>query len=363
MIKIRQPLCFSEIGKKDNQEDYLFPKDADTATRTFILCDGMGGHDNGEVASMTAANALGNFLSSCSEVDIPTFEAALAKAYDELDSIDTNSNKKPGTTMTCLSLNEDNYLVAHIGDSRIYHIRPSLYDAKSKRGGIIYQSSDHSLVNDLLKAGEIDEEEARNFPQKNVITRAMQPQLEKRYKADIYTFDDIRGGDYFFLCCDGILEQLSNEKLCEILADKKLNDIQKLTEIKNICDGNTRDNYSCWLIPIEKVKLKDSAWLSQVIQADSEEEDEKKQKKEASIRVSDKASLLKKKSKRLSNRFWWVLTVMAALLILLGVYLAYGFFDSSKSENIEKTEIKPKPSKPEVKTKKPEVKTNQEAVL
>ena len=244
MIKIRQPLCFSEIGKKDNQEDYLFPKDADTATRTFILCDGMGGHDNGEVASMTAANALGNFLSSCSEVDIPTFEAALAKAYDELDSIDTNSNKKPGTTMTCLSLNEDNYLVAHIGDSRIYHIRPSLYDAKSKRGGIIYQSSDHSLVNDLLKAGEIDEEEARNFPQKNVITRAMQPQLEKRYKADIYTFDDIRGGDYFFLCCDGILEQLSNEKLCEILADKKLNDIQKLTEIKNICDGNTRDNYS-----------------------------------------------------------------------------------------------------------------------
>ena len=190
----------------------------------------------------------------------------------------------------------------------------------------------------------------------------MQPQLEKRYKADIYTFDDIRGGDYFFLCCDGILEQLSNEKLCEILADKKLNDIQKLTEIKNICDGNTRDNYSCWLIPIEKVKLKDSAWLSQVIQADSEEEDEKKQKKEASIRVSDKASLPKKKSKRLSNRFWWVLTVMAALL-LLGVYLAYGFFNPSKSENIEKTEIKPKPKKPEVNTKKPEINTNQEAVL
>ncbi|MBD5273214.1 MAG: hypothetical protein HDS42_08150, partial [Bacteroides sp.] len=261
------------------------------------------------------------------------------------------------------SLNEDNYLVAHIGDSRIYHIRPSLYDAKSKRGGIIYQSSDHSLVNDLLKAGEIDEEEARNFPQKNVITRAMQPQLEKRYKADIYTFDDIRGGDYFFLCCDGILEQLSNEKLCEILADKDLNDTQKLTEIKNICDGNTRDNYSCWLIPIGKVKLKDSAGLSQVIQADSEEEDEKKQKKEASISVSDKASLPKKKSKRLSNLFLWVLTVIAALLTLWGVCLAYGFFDSSKSENIEKTEIKPKPKKPEVNTKKPEVNTNQEAAL
>lgn len=274
MIKIRKPLCFTEIGKKDNQEDYLYPACADTNTRVFIMCDGMGGHDNGEVASMTAASALGDYLTSCSEIDIPTFETGLAKAYDALDSIDTNSSKKPGTTMTCLCLNEDNYLVAHIGDSRIYHIRPSLFNVKTKRGGILYQSSDHSLVNDLLKAGELTEEEARDFPQKNIITRAMQPHLSKRYKADVYQFDDIQAGDYFFLCCDGILEQLSNDALCEILADKKLDDSQKLAKIKSICDGNTRDNYTCWLIPIDKVKIKSKSDLSQVIQADAEQEAE-----------------------------------------------------------------------------------------
>lgn len=272
MITIRKPLCFSEIGRKDNQEDYLYPANADVDTRVFIMCDGMGGHDNGEIASKTAADALGEYLSSCSEVDVPTFEAGLDKAYDALDGIATNSAKTPGTTMTCLCLNEDNYLVAHIGDSRIYHIRPSLFNSGAKRGGILYQSSDHSLVNDLLKAGEITEDEARDFPQKNVITRAMQPG-SRRSKADIFVFDDIQSGDYFFLCCDGILEQLSNEMLCEILADNKLNDEQKLAKIKTICDGKTRDNFSCWLIPINKVSINQRSDVSGVISADIENEE------------------------------------------------------------------------------------------
>ena len=273
MITIRQPLAFTEIGLKDNQEDYLFPSHANENTRVFILCDGMGGHDNGEVASMTAANALGNYLSSCSAIDIPVFETGLAKAYDALDNIDTNSMKKPGTTMTCLCLNEDNYLVAHIGDSRIYHIRPSLYNSKTKRGGILYQSSDHSLVNDLLKAGELTEEEAKDFPQKNVITRAMQPHLAKRYMADVYTFDDIQGGDYFFLCSDGILEQVSNEALCEILAQDNLSDEQKLAKIKSICENKTKDNYTCWLIPIDKTNVKETnSKNTQIIQAIEEGE-------------------------------------------------------------------------------------------
>ena len=257
MIRIRKPLSFTEIGRKDNQEDCLYPSDADEKTRVFILCDGMGGHDKGEVASMTAANALGGYMSSCPAIDIPVFETGLAKAYDALDNMDANYMKKPGTTMTCLCLNDDNYLVAHIGDSRIYHIRPSLFNAETRRGGILYQSSDHSLVNDLLKAGELTEEEARDFSQKNVITRAMQPHLVKRYKADAYLFDDIQGGDYFFICCDGVLEQLSNEALCGILADSSLDDSQKLSAIKAMCYGKTRDNYTCWLVPIEEVGMTD----------------------------------------------------------------------------------------------------------
>lgn len=258
-ISIGQPLCFSEIGRKDNQEDYLWPQqgNANTHTRVFLMCDGVGGQDSDEVASKVAATAIGEYIKShLSDNGVFTktdFEAALAYGYDELDKVDTGAIRKMGTTMTCLVLHRGGALVAHIGDSRIYHVRPSL--ATNGRTGIIYQTTDHSLVNDLLRAGELTEEEAVNFPQKNVITRAMQPNLERRYKADIYNITDIKKGDYFFLCCDGVLEQLTNEKLGIVIGDESLTDDERISAIKSICDGNTRDNYTCWLIPVKYVKL------------------------------------------------------------------------------------------------------------
>jgi len=258
-ITIRQPKSFSEIGRKDNQEDFLWPNPATVTkeNRVFVMCDGVGGQDSGEVASETAATALGTFLTGhLPEDGIVTkafFEEALSYAYDEMDKVDTGAVKKMGTTMTCLVLHKGGALVAHIGDSRIYHVRPSLA-SKEGRTGIIYQSADHSLVNDLLRAGEITEEEAVNFPQKNVITRAMQPHLERRYKADVYEINDVESGDYFFLCCDGVLEQLTNDRLGEILADETLDDEGKIAAIKVVCDGNTRDNYTCWLVPIDEVE-------------------------------------------------------------------------------------------------------------
>lgn len=262
-ITIRQPKSFSEIGRKDNQEDFLWPNPATVTkeNRVFVMCDGVGGQDNGEVASETAATALGTYLTEHqSEDGIVTkadFEKALSYAYDEMDKVDNGAVRKMGTTMTCLVLHRGGALVAHIGDSRIYHVRPSLA-SKEGRTGIIYQSADHSLVNDLLKAGEITEEEAVNFPQKNVITRAMQPHLERRYKADIYEINDVESGDYFFLCCDGVLEQLTNDRLGEILSDVILNDDEKIAAVKAVCDGNTRDNYTCWLVPIDKVEREES---------------------------------------------------------------------------------------------------------
>ena len=255
-ITIKQPLGFSEIGKKDNQEDCIFPSflKVNSESRYFILCDGMGGHENGEVASSTVCKALSTFFDThipeSGIMDSDLFKEALEYAYDELDKQDTGDYKKMGTTMTCLYLHKNGYLVAHIGDSRIYHIRPN--------SGIVYQSSDHSLVNDLLRAGELTEEEALDFPQKNIITRAMQPNLERRHKADVFSFNDIQSGDYFFLCSDGILEQLTNDKLCEILSNKTFSNNQKLDDIKQVCDGNTKDNYTCYLIPIDEVKLEEN---------------------------------------------------------------------------------------------------------
>ena len=256
-IIIRQPLYFSEIGRKDNQEDFLYPNPATVGLgqRVFLMCDGMGGHEHGEVASQTVAMTMGLALDkTICEDPHKAFEYALSSAYKMLDSVDTGDcGKKMGTTMTCLYLTPQGALMAHIGDSRIYQVRPSWYDANTGRKGIKNVTSDHSLVNDLLKAGELTPEEAQNYPHKNIITRAMQPHQERYAKADINLEYDVQAGDYFFLCCDGVLEQLTDSRLCEILA-MSISDKDKMALIKAECDGKTKDNYTAWLIPIEKVE-------------------------------------------------------------------------------------------------------------
>lgn len=259
---LRQPKAFSEIGKKPNQEDFLWPLEtkASALHRVFIVCDGVGGREKGEVASQTVATTLGEYLTQHWPADgvvtKETFNKALAQAYKALDIADPtgDENNTMATTMTCVVLHTNGVLLAHIGDSRIYHVRPSLANPEEERSGIIYQTEDHSLVNDLLRIGEITEEEAENFPHKNVITRAMQPHLERPYRADIINLTDVKAGDYLFLCSDGVLERLSNEQLASILSTEDIDDAEKLSAIKAICDHHTRDNYTCYLIGIDKVE-------------------------------------------------------------------------------------------------------------
>lgn len=258
MITIRKPLSFSRIGRKSNQEDCIYPAHLSSSDSVFILCDGMGGHERGEVAASTVAETMGAELAEAARngtyIDPAVFCRSLGTAYDALDRLPVDDPKrKPGTTLTCLCLNRESYLAAHIGDSRIYHVRPSLFDPVSSELGIIYRSEDHSLVRQLVRAGQITEEEARTHPRRNVITRAMQPQLATRFNATVLESDDILPGDYFFLCSDGVLEQLSDRRLCEILAEPGLTDAEKLDAILAECDRGTNDNHTCILVPIEDV--------------------------------------------------------------------------------------------------------------
>ena len=169
-----------EVGKRSNQEDSVYPmlKDGVTEQKFFILADGMGGHVNGQLASSTVCRTMGNILNEiASQRDIQEddFLIALDAAYKALDAIDDEeSDKKMGTTLTFVSFGEEGALAAHIGDSRIYHIRPT---AESP---ILYKSMDHSLVNDLFRIGEITEEEMATSKSRHILTRAVQPHQEYR---------------------------------------------------------------------------------------------------------------------------------------------------------------------------------------
>ena len=227
----------------------MYPQhgDATINDRLFLVCDGMGGHDSGEIASMTVCTAISKYLienSSDNNFNDEILKKAIGTAYDYLDELDNGSEKKMGTTMTLLKFHSNGVTIAHIGDSRVYQIRPG--------EGIVFVTRDHSLVNDLLKTGELTPEEAINYKHKNVITRAMQPCLERRYNADIYNTDDIQAGDYFYLCSDGMLEETSDENIVNIFS-LNISDKEKVELLYNTSKDN-KDNHTAFIIKVEEVE-------------------------------------------------------------------------------------------------------------
>jgi len=248
-----KPYALSEQGKCANNEDSIFPQKnkADETSRFFMVCDGMGGHENGEIASGSVCESFAAFLANVSpdEFNEAVFNRALTFAFDELDRKDRSheTDRKMGTTLAFLYLNDKQAFIAHIGDSRIYHLRKD----DNGKVNILFQTTDHSLMNELLKAEVITEKEAANHPKRHVITRAMQPHLEKRCKADIHTTSDVRAGDRFFLCTDGVLESLTNSRLCAIAAESA-DDETTINVIRELCEEHSRDNFSAWLVPVSK---------------------------------------------------------------------------------------------------------------
>lgn len=245
-----------ELGQRTNQEDSLFPAlgKSTSDNRLFVLCDGMGGHEKGEVASATVCETLSRVILSAwhpgEVLSDELFLQALSAAYDALDAKDNGEERKMGTTLTFLCLHSSGATVAHIGDSRIYQLRPA---SKNSPARIVFRTQDHSLVNDLVKIGEITEEEAKHHPQKNVITRAMQPCQEHRAKADIAHLTDILPGDYFYMCSDGMLEEASDENILNIITKPNATDEQKLEMLRNVTEEN-KDNHTAHLIHIDKVE-------------------------------------------------------------------------------------------------------------
>ena len=243
----------SEIGQRHNQEDSVYPQlgKVTNQDRLFILCDGMGGHEGGEVASSTVCTAMGEYLTERCDAEGTfrkvDFDYALSVAFDALDALDNGAAKKMGTTMTFLKFHSEGCMAAHIGDSRIYHIRPS----ENGEDRIRYVSRDHSLINDLVAAGEMTPEQALHSNQKNVITRAMLPGLDPRPKADIALIGDIQPGDYFYMCSDGMLERMDDMELADIMAGEGT--VEDKLQIIVGRTAENRDNHTAHLIEIVDV--------------------------------------------------------------------------------------------------------------
>lgn len=251
-FKLKAYSIWEQGHYRGNQEDSIYPAYGEITDndRLFILCDGMGGHDHGEVASAAVCEAMSKYVNAYANEDgefsDEILKGAVTAGLDALDEKDTGAEKKMGTTMTFLKFHKDGVTIAHIGDSRVYHIRPG---NNAEDTQILFQTRDHSLVNDLIKIGELTEEEAKTSKQKNVITRAMQPKMERRPKADIMHVEDVRPGDYFFMCSDGMLDQMENNNLKFIFSKPKTSDRDKIEMLKGASD-DSHDNHSAHIIHV-----------------------------------------------------------------------------------------------------------------
>ncbi len=236
----------SDVGmKRDNNEDNLlvFPEQ-----NLFAVFDGMGGHAAGEVASSIAASEVREFFDFTGRDEDATwpFKGERERSYDENRAITAiklanariieqgeqdGAKKNMGTTAAMVHFVERNgprALVAHVGDSRVYLFR---------QGQLQRITIDHSLVEEYLRMGKITQEEAKNFPQKNIILRALGQQKQVDVEINVY---QPQPGDIFLLCSDGLSGMISDELMQSIVA-KNADDLdaaaKKLIDAANANGG------------------------------------------------------------------------------------------------------------------------------
>jgi len=244
--QLAPPVALSEVGGRTNNEDAVYPPvgEATPLDRLFVVCDGMGGLAKGEEASRLVSESVGAFLSVYSgPSDGQAINRAVAEAEAALDDYLTRhpSAIGMGTTLALLYLHEEGATVAHIGDSRVYQFRD---------GAVLFQTEDHKLVNDWLRRGLITPEQAATHPNRNVVTRAIQGRSVQTAQPDVQYLTDLRAGDYFLLCSDGLIEALTDADLCAMLfCDNTLD--AKVEAIRQACQNHTSDNFSAYLLHLQ----------------------------------------------------------------------------------------------------------------
>lgn len=199
----------SVTGKRQRNEDACYVPRREDKTKLVLVADGMGGHAAGMLASTMAAQSISEALAGRTMPE--NVQSAVQTAIDRANlSIYRKAQSEKeclgmGTTLCMAVLEEEVYLAANVGDSRLYQ-----YDGET----LIRVSADHSLVETLVKNGIITREEAKVHPQRNVITRALGTGA---YEEVDYFRRSWKEGDVLLLCTDGLHGSVEDEQIEGIL--------------------------------------------------------------------------------------------------------------------------------------------------
>ena len=185
--------AITDIGRVRalNEDSYYAPREGE---RFCAVADGMGGHNAGEVASAMAVQVFSEHMREVEPITAQALHAAVEQANDAVyrAAMENDGMSGMGTTFSALAEQGHEVLLAHVGDSRIYLIR---------HGAILQLTTDHTLVEEMVRKGLLTPREARFHPRRNIITRALGTDL--RVEIDIVQMA-AHPGDVFFLCSDGM---------------------------------------------------------------------------------------------------------------------------------------------------------------
>jgi PPM family protein phosphatase len=238
MLRVAEQYATTDTGlQRRVNEDALLAR-----APLFVVADGMGGAQAGEVASRIAVECFQQGLEDAADPErrlLAHAQAANARIYELSHSHAEQAGM--GTTLTAVYVGEREVAIAHVGDSRAYCLR----DGELER-----LTDDHSLVDELMRQGRLTPEEAVEHPQRSVITRALGP--EATVEVDIRSYR-ARPGDVYLLCSDGLTGMISEARLAEILrAHSQLRDAgEALIAAANEEGG--RDNITVVLLRLEEV--------------------------------------------------------------------------------------------------------------
>ena len=205
----------------------------------FVVADGLGGHEAGEVASSIAVETLRDHAPR--RPDAKALARAVKAANREVirSAREGFGKQGMGTTMTAAIVEGTRIALAHVGDSRAY----LLHDGKLAR-----VSEDHSMVADMIRRGQLTEAEARYHPNRSVITRALG--TDPNMLADTYELD-ASPGDRLLLCSDGLTGMLEDGLIAEILTENRTPDQAARVLVDTANDAGGHDNVSVVIIDIE----------------------------------------------------------------------------------------------------------------
>ena len=232
----------TDVGqRRTNNQDYANQYINKAGKSMIFLADGMGGHRAGNIASEMAVTDLGaawvaTEISTINEVR-EWFAENLEKENQQIHRIGQDEEHKGmGTTLEALAIIDDQVLFAHVGDSRIGLVRNGEYHQ---------MTSDHSLVNALLKAGQITEEEAAHHPQRNIITQSIGQKDELQPDFGMLT---VEAGDFIVINSDGLTNMISGDEIRDILVSDLSVEEKAKTLVRFANNAGGLDNITVVLI-------------------------------------------------------------------------------------------------------------------